>query len=100
MRSTGSPDNGHDPGSISRFNRLLSSDSEAKMPGMREAAIGVLVALRIGFVPASVQAAPDEAAEGALTAAYNTTGQQLFRKLAQAPGNIVLSPFSLSSPLA
>jgi serpin B len=36
----------------------------------------------------------------ALTAAYNASGQALYAELARAPGNIVLSPYSIGSAMA
>jgi leukocyte elastase inhibitor len=36
----------------------------------------------------------------ALTEAYNASGQQLFRQLSAAPGNIVFSPYSIGTALA
>ncbi len=35
-----------------------------------------------------------------LTAAYNASGQDLFKRLAAAPGNIVFSPYSIGSAMA
>ena len=46
---------------------------------------------------------PGAAAQGptrALTDAYNTSGQELFRQLAAAPGNIVMSPYSIGTAMA
>jgi serpin B len=47
-------------------------------------------------------AADDKANERsiALTAAYNASGQQLFARLAEGPGNIVLSPYSIGTAMA
>src|SRR5215468_9423531 len=36
----------------------------------------------------------------ALTAAYNASGQELFRQLAAKPGNIVFSPYSIGTAMA
>jgi serpin B len=63
-------------------------------------AIGALCALGLGFVPAILQAASDDATGRALTAAYSSSGQELFRKLAEKPGNIVLSPYSIGAAMA
>ena len=35
-----------------------------------------------------------------LTQAYNASGQQLFKQLASAPGNIVFSPYSIGTAMA
>jgi serpin B len=40
------------------------------------------------------------AQEQALTAAYNASGQELFKSLAAAPGNIVFSPYSIGTAMA
>jgi hypothetical protein len=40
------------------------------------------------------------AQEQALTAAYNVSGQELFRQFARAPGNIVFSPYSIGTAMA
>ena len=70
------------------------------MPSLRLMAIGALCALGFGFVPAILQAASDDAAGRALTAAYNSSGQELFLTLAEKPGNIVLSPYSIGAAMA
>jgi serpin B len=70
------------------------------MPCLRLTAIGALCALGFGVAPAILQAASDDAAGRALTAAYNASGQELFRKLAEKPGNIVLSPYSIGTAMA
>jgi serpin B len=70
------------------------------MPYLREMAIGALCVLGLGFVPAPIRAAPDEGAGRLLTAAYDNSGQELFRKLAEKPGNIVLSPYSIGTAMA
>src|SRR5262249_37368852 len=36
----------------------------------------------------------------ALTAAYNESGQQLFKAFSAAPGNIVFSPYSIGTAMA
>jgi serpin B len=35
-----------------------------------------------------------------LTDAYNTSGQELLRRLSDSPGNIVLSPYSIGSAMS
>src|ERR1700734_3133467 len=61
----------------------------------------IFVALASFYGPAlSSQAPPSPKPEGALVAAYNATGERLFQDLAQEPGNIVLSPYSIGSALS
>jgi serpin B len=60
----------------------------------------IFVALASFYGPALSQAPPSPKPEGALVAAYNATGERLFRDLAQAPGNIVLSPYSIGNALS
>jgi serpin B len=60
----------------------------------RWAAIAPLLAAALG--PADAAAADVHG----LTAAYNASGQALFRELATKPGNIVLSPYSIGSAMA
>ena len=59
--------------------------------------IGMLPALALGLavIPAGAQ---DDSR--ALTQAYNRSGQDLFRALAAAPGNVVLSPTSIGTAMA
>ena len=52
-----------------------------------------VVLLALGPRAASAQ-------EQALTAAYNASGQDLFRRLGAAPGNIVFSPYSIGTAMA
>jgi serpin B len=66
----------------------------------RERLLGVVCALGIATAAPSAQAAPDDPAGAALVAAYNRTGQQLFRGFAEKPGNIVLSPYSIGTAMA
>jgi serpin B len=60
----------------------------------------IFVALASFYGPALSQAPPSPKPEGALVAAYNATGERLFQDLAQEPGNIVLSPYSIGSALS
>jgi serpin B len=63
------------------------------------AALGLMLGLAAALMPGRADAqAPDHVQ--ALTAAYNETGQKLFRALAAAPGNIVLSPYSIGTAMA
>jgi serpin B len=59
--------------------------------------IGALPALALGVVVASGNVQADSRA---LTKAYNQSGQELFRALAAAPGNVVLSPLSIGTAMA
>jgi serpin B len=61
------------------------------------AVLGLAFALAGVLVPAQARA---QDAVPALIAAYNDTGQRLFRRLAAAPGNIVLSPYSIGTAMA
>jgi serpin B len=58
------------------------------------AVVGMVVALQI---PPSAAAQSDPRA---LAQAYNASGSELFRQLAGAPGNIVLSPLSIGTAMA
>jgi serpin B len=60
----------------------------------------IFVALASFYGPALSQAPPSPKPEGALVAAYNATGERLFQDLAQEPGNVVLSPYSIGSALS
>jgi serpin B len=61
----------------------------------------IFVALASFYGPAlSSQTPASPEPEGALAAAYNATGERLFQDLAQEPGNIVLSPYSIGSALS
>jgi len=51
-----------------------------------------------GFIRRAM--AQDAAKVKALTAAYNESGQQLFKAFAAAPGNIVFSPYSIGTAMA
>ena len=65
--------------------------------------IGAAAAALAGMGPdrASAQAGgADNAAIGALTRAYNSSGQALFRQFAGKPGNIVFSPYSIGTAMA
>ena len=74
-------------------------ERESESMSLRNCMIGVAAALLIAAaVPNPVRAAADSP----LAAAYNDTGQALFRRLRALPasGNVVLSPFSIGSALA
>jgi serpin B len=60
----------------------------------------VIVALAGFYGPALSETPASPKPEDALVAAYNGTGERLFQDLAQAPGNIVLSPYSIGSALS
>ncbi len=70
------------------------------MRGMQALAIGGLCALAVGAVRVVTAAVPAESGLSALIAAYNGSGQQLFRGFAKKPGNIVLSPYSIGTAMA
>lgn len=50
--------------------------------------------------PVPTEASHDDSAVKMLTAAYNFSGQQLFREFAERPGNIVFSPYSVGTVMA
>ncbi|MEJ0051895.1 MAG: serpin family protein [Methylovirgula sp.] len=60
----------------------------------------LFVALAGFYDPALSQAPASPRPKDALVSAYNATGERLFQDLAQAPGNIVLSPYSIGSALS
>jgi serpin B len=60
----------------------------------------IFVALAGFYGPALSQTPASPKPEDALVAAYNATGERLFQDLAKAPGNIVLSPYSIGSALS
>jgi serpin B len=60
--------------------------------------IAVAVVLAVAMPCAAVAA--DNAAVKELTQAYNASGQQLYARFAAAPGNIVLSPYSIGTAMA
>jgi serpin B len=60
---------------------------------------GTLTALAL-LVTTAAHAAEDDARIKQLTAAYRTAGQALFAKLADEPGNIVFSPYSIGTAMA
>ncbi|MFZ5690287.1 MAG: serpin family protein [Pseudomonadota bacterium] len=63
--------------------------------GTRRMAAFPALALALSVLPAAAQ---DDGR--ALTQAYNRSGQELFQALAAAPGNVVLSPFSIGTAMA
>jgi serpin B len=105
-----------------RIKPVLTNRTEPKMSGIRESALGGLCALVIASILVAVpdagftegearmigrpvvcdasQAAPTEGKWGALIAAYNGCGQELFRAFAEEPGNIALSPYSIGTAMA
>lgn len=56
------------------------------------------LALLAAFVPPA--AAQDAKPAGAVTQAYNASGEDLFASFAGKPGNVVFSPFSIGSAMA
>jgi serpin B len=64
------------------------------------AASPIFVALAGFYAPALSQTPEPHGSQAALVAAYNGTGERLFQDLAQEPGNIVLSPYSIGSALS
>jgi leukocyte elastase inhibitor len=61
----------------------------------RYSATATLIAAALGGA-----AAQDGTRTWLLTRAYNASGQQLFEQLSAAPGNIVLSPYSIGTAMA
>jgi serpin B len=75
---------------------------EERMAGMRKMTLGgaLAVAALFGMV-LSPKAASAQDDMHAVTAAYNTSGQQLFKQfLAASPGNVVFSPYSIGTAMA
>jgi len=60
-------------------------------------AMGAVVAAALALGGAAAQ---DGTRTWLLTRAYNASGQQLFEQLSAAPGNIVLSPYSIGTAMA
>jgi serpin B len=68
--------------------------------GITLAGLFVLDPLRMmGFVAVTSSAVADDRV-GVLVEAYNASGQQLFAGLTAAPGNVVLSPYSIGTAMA
>jgi len=63
-------------------------------------AIGGICAALVASSPGLILAAPKAGGWGPLIGGYNRTGQRLFRALAETPGNIVLSPYSVGTAMA
>ena len=63
-------------------------------------AIGGICAALVASSPGLIQAAPKAGGWAPLIGGYNRTGQRLFRALAETPGNIVLSPYSVGTAMA
>jgi serpin B len=64
---------------------------------------GLLGGLTAALLPPTQSQRMNLASEesvAALTEAYNASGQELFARLATAPGNIVVSPYSIGSAMA
>ncbi len=59
-----------------------------------------MCALAISAVPMAIRAAPADGGWKPLIAAYNGTGQRLFRAFAEKPANVVLSPYSIGAAMA
>jgi serine protease inhibitor len=72
----------------------MQSDTQAHRSSTFATVILLLVA---AF---ALPAAAGEAQNKALTSAYNALGQDLTRAFAAAPGNIVLSPYSIGTAMA
>ncbi len=62
--------------------------------------IGGLCAALVASMPGLTKAVPEAGGWAPLISGYNRTGQRLFRALAEAPGNIVLSPYSVGTAMA
>jgi serpin B len=60
-------------------------------PIVRVGTVALLIALGVQNAPAQEQA---------LTAAYNASGQDMFKRLSGASGNIVISPYSIGTAMA
>ena len=68
--------------------------------GITLAGLFVLDPLRIVGLAAATSLAVGEDKAGTLVEAYNASGQQLFARLTAAPGNVVLSPYSIGTAMA
>ncbi len=70
----------------------------------RRGALVAGAAALAGWLPPSrvllAAAAQETSPARLLTQAYNASGQQLFKQLASAPGNIVFSPYSIGTAMA
>jgi serpin B len=64
----------------------------------RRTRLMVVTGMAFALLPPLPAAAQDDAR--ALTEAYNASGLALFQKFSRAPGNIVLSPFSIGTAMA
>src|SRR6266511_2271422 len=65
----------------------------------RRAFLASFGALALSGLPRMARAQDGGKVE-ALVAAYNASGQELFRTFAAAPGNIVFSPYSIGAAMA
>jgi serpin B len=54
----------------------------------------------LALLATTARAAEDDARIKQLTASYRASGQELFARFAQAPGNIVFSPYSIGTAMA
>jgi serpin B len=61
---------------------------------------GALCAAMVASAPQSMRAAPQAGRSVSLVSGYNRTGQRLFEMLARAPGNFILSPYSVGTAMA
>jgi leukocyte elastase inhibitor len=62
---------------------------------------GSFIGTREGERPPAIGAGDPSASQArALTAAYNASGHDLFKRLADKPGNILLSPYSIGTAMA
>lgn len=66
----------------------------------RNLMIGALAAVVTGLTPKPAGAPPVDARAARLIAAYNELGQRLFTEFANKPGNVVFSPYSISTVMA
>jgi len=58
------------------------------------------VALALVLIAAAAASAQDDARVKQLTAAYRASGQELFARFSQSPGNIAFSPYSIGAAMA
>jgi hypothetical protein len=80
--------------------RATMNTKEASIAGATAgvvAVMGVIVGIVAGGPAAAQLNVAAEARVTLLARGYNATGQQLFGQFATAPGNIVLSPYSIGT---
>jgi serpin B len=89
---------------MTRFQRKLWIVSCCVAVVMLPVAAGSLLGALLGVLLAAMQSRPmtlvSEDSVAALTEAYNASGQELFARLRAAPGNIIVSPYSIGTVMA